>query len=148
MSMPNVSPRPRALSPPHRATRPPATLAVFAPPRCLKHPPAAAAAVLLLANCCLPVSCHLIQLFLSLAYFDFYLRSFQTAAFLFSITSITFIFCIRLYTRTRTIASIPGILGKLGLLASSPRRRAPRLYQVFLLVPALSSPLAIQRAAA
>jgi hypothetical protein len=32
----------RALSPPHRATQVPVTIAVSAPPRCLKHPPAAA----------------------------------------------------------------------------------------------------------
>ena len=86
------SPRPRAHSPPHRATRPPATLVVFAPPRCLKHPPAAAAAVSFLTICRLPVSYHLILLSPSCVYSKSYSPSFLTASFLFSIASITRMF--------------------------------------------------------
>ncbi len=97
----------RALSPPALVT-----LAVSAPPRCLKHPPAAAAAMLLLANCRLLVSCLLVQLFPSCAYSESYSPSSLTSAFLFFITSITRIFRLLfahvcdlhplIYTRTHT----------------------------------------------
>jgi hypothetical protein len=61
-----LSPRPRALFSPHRATRALATLAVSAPPRCLKQPPytppARSCRMLFLANCRLLLSCHLLLL--------------------------------------------------------------------------------------